>query len=147
MLSDIPELHHRGTARTCSSAVIIREGKILLGLRHYTPDKWKAISVWTTPGGRCDRGESVEEGLRRETREETGITDLIPLRYLGTVPGAGGRGDILLVFHCETSEEPALMEPEKFSDWRWFPLSQIPENFINPALQELILGAAMYADT
>lgn len=137
---NIPELKRTGDEHVCSSAVIIRDGKILLGLRHYTPDKWKTISVWTTPGGRCERGESVEEGLRRETKEETGITDLAIRRFLGVVPAAGDEKDSLWVFLCEIDSEPQLMEPEKFSEWKWFPLTKIPENFINPELQQLLLA-------
>ena len=133
----ISELKHRGDARTCASAVIIRDGKILLGLRHYTPDKWKSISVWTTPGGRCDRGESVEEGLRRETKEETGISSLTIEQFLGVVPGMA-EPDTLWVFLCHTAAEPTLMEPEKFSEWRWFSLAEILENFINPSLLKIV---------
>jgi 8-oxo-dGTP diphosphatase len=135
---DIPELKHVGDIHTCSSAMIVRDGKILLGLRHYTPDKWKAISVWTTPGGRCDEGESVEDGLCRETKEETGISDLTIKRFLGVVPAAGDKEDALWVFLCESHSEPRLLEPKKFSEWKWFPLAEIPENFINPHAKKII---------
>ena len=57
-------------------AIIVRDGKILLGLRNYTPDKWKSISVWTLSGGRSEKGEEIGETLLRETAEEAGITDL-----------------------------------------------------------------------
>ena len=127
-MSEILDLH--GTIATCTSAVIIRDGKVLLGLRHYTPDKWKMVSVWTTPGGRCDDGEIVRDNLLRETREETGITDLAIEKYLGTVPGAKS-GDTVHLFLCSTHQSPRLLEPEKFSEWRWFPPGEIPENFIN----------------
>ncbi|MDO8521443.1 MAG: NUDIX hydrolase [bacterium] len=140
MNAHILELEQRGDAHTCTSAVIIREGKILLGLRHYTPDTWKAVSVWTTPGGRCEPWESVEEGLRRETKEETDIDDLIIKRFIGKMPAAGDKRDTLWVFLCETPLEARLMEPEKFSDWRWFPLDELPENFINPELMGAILA-------
>jgi ADP-ribose pyrophosphatase YjhB (NUDIX family) len=33
---------------------------------------------WTTPGGGLDRGESLETGLRRELREETGLLEFEP---------------------------------------------------------------------
>ncbi len=65
-----------GHEKLCPTAMIIRDGKILLGLRHYTKDKWKKISVWTTAGGRCDVGESIETALRREVKEEIGVDDL-----------------------------------------------------------------------
>ena len=65
-----------GDQSKCPVALIIRDNKILLGHRHYTPDKWKTVSVWTCPGGRCDDGETIEDTLRREVEEETGISNL-----------------------------------------------------------------------
>ncbi len=127
-----------GTPLTCPVAVIIREGKILLGHRHYTADKWKDISVWTVPGGRCDGGETIGETLLREVYEETGIRDITFERYLGEVPGAKD-GDVVPMFLASTSEEPRLMEPEKFSEWSWHYISRIPEDFINEHARKVIL--------
>src|ERR1043165_2388184 len=106
--------------------------KILLGLRNYQPDKFKNISLWTTPGGRCDEGETIGDNLLRETREETGIRAITLEKFIGIIPGAK-EGDILYVYTGHTTEEPILMEPEKFSEWRWFDPDKVPENFINPA--------------
>lgn len=112
------QLQKIGSKELCPMAVITRNGKILMGYRHYTPDKWKKISVWTIPGGRCDEGEKIEETLRREVREETNITDLKIIEYLGEVLGAK-KGDVVPIFVCQTEQEPTLMEPEKFSEWKW----------------------------
>ncbi|TSC71515.1 MAG: hypothetical protein G01um101448_1153 [Parcubacteria group bacterium Gr01-1014_48] len=130
-------LSQTATEHMCTSAVIIRDGMVLLGLRHYKPDKWKTISVWTTPGGRCDSGETVEVSMRREVAEETGIIGFDIEQFLGEVPGAKD-GDTLLVFLCTTEQEPQLMEPEKFSEWKWFPLPEIPQNFINKHVRKMI---------
>ena len=130
-------LSKKGDTATCTSAVIWKDEKILLGLRHYTPDKWQTISVWTTPGGRCDVGETLEENLRRETAEEVGIRNLEIRAYLGEVNGAK-EGDKVHVFSCVTNEDPKLMEPEKFEEWRWMELQEIPENFINPRILQLL---------
>jgi ADP-ribose pyrophosphatase YjhB (NUDIX family) len=67
------KLSEAGSNEKCPVVVLMRDGKILTGHRHYTKDKWKDISVWTIPGGRCDTGETLEQTLRRETQEETGI--------------------------------------------------------------------------
>lgn len=126
------ELSKTGTPLTCPVAIVVRDGKVLMGLRHYTPDKWKQVSVWTVPGGRCDPGETLETTLRREVAEETAITELEIVSYLGTVPGAKD-GDVVPLFECRTSQEAQLVEPEKFSEWRWFGADEVPDNFINPA--------------
>lgn len=126
-----------GNNKNVPIAFIFKENKLLIGLRNYTPDKWKSISVWTVPGGRCDIGETLETTLRREVLEEVGIDDLNITKYLGSVPGAK-EGDIVFVFKAETSQEPKLMEPGKFSEWKWCKLSEIPSNFINPDALKLI---------
>ncbi|PCI20145.1 hypothetical protein COB64_02440 [Candidatus Wolfebacteria bacterium] len=127
-----------GDEYTCPVAIINRDGKILLGLRNYTADKWKDISVWTCPGGRCDPGETIEETLRREVLEETGINDLNIIEFLGEVPGAK-EGDNVYLFHCSTEQECRLMEPEKFSEWKWIKPEEAPDNYVNKDSLELIL--------
>lgn len=123
-------LEEKGTSEICPIIAITRGSKILIGLRHYTPEKWKATSVWTLPGGRCEDGEKVEATLRREVAEEVGITQLDINSFLGRIDGAK-EGDMVYVFIGSTSQEPQLMEPEKFSEWKWKDIDRIPENFIN----------------
>ena len=126
-----------GSEKDVTVAFIFKDNRLLIGLRNYTPDKWKKISVWTAPGGRCDGNETLEKTLRREVFEEVGISDLKITDYLGKVPGAK-KGDVVFVFKAETEEEPKLMEPAKFSAWKWCSVSEIPLNFINPKSLELI---------
>ncbi len=129
-----------GDGVLCTSAVILNEKKeVLLGLRHYKK-KWEgeliANSLWTTPGGRTDIGETVGDCVAREAFEETGLR-VTPVEYLGELPAARSE-DILHVFYCTYTGEPKNMEPEKFGEWKWFSVDAIPENFINPHLREAI---------
>ena len=100
---------------------------MLLGLRNYTPDKWKKISVWTFAGGRMEPEETIEEALRREVKEETGITNFEIHDIFAQLDGAR-EGDVIILFYCTTTEEPKLMEPEKFSEWRWVEFSEYIKN-------------------
>ena len=50
--------------------VVFREGKFLL-LKHPS-----AKGHWSLPKGHVEKGESEEETLRREVKEETGLSDL-----------------------------------------------------------------------
>ena len=114
------KLKEIGNELMCPIAIMLRGNDFLTGYRNYTPDKWKTISVWTAPGGRCEKGETLKEALRREVFEEVGITQFDILEYLGQMPG-GKEGDIVEVFLCKTEEDYILKEPEKFSEWRWVP--------------------------
>lgn len=132
------KLNEVGTPTHCTAAVVLNDRQeILLGLRNYKNDKWKEISVWTTPGGRCNKGETLGSNLRRETYEEVGITQLDILHYLCSAPGAKDP-DIVEVFVCRSKETPQLCEPDKFTEWRWFPTTQIPQNFINQKIKKSV---------
>jgi 8-oxo-dGTP diphosphatase len=50
-------------------AIIVYAGKILLEKRGNEPSKGK----WTIPGGLVELGESIEQAVIRETKEETGL--------------------------------------------------------------------------
>ena len=50
-------------------AVVICDGKILLEKRKNEPGKGK----WSIPGGLVELGESVEQTVTREVKEETGL--------------------------------------------------------------------------
>jgi 8-oxo-dGTP pyrophosphatase MutT (NUDIX family) len=108
----------------------MKNGKVLLGLRNYKTQQYKDGDFWTIPGGRCDEGEEIEVTLRREVEEEIGVKNFEIKKKLGSAPGAK-EGDQVHVFVCETAEDSVLMEPEKFTEWKWFYPKEIPENFIN----------------
>lgn len=50
-------------------AVIIQERRVLLIQRGQEPLKGE----WSLPGGALELGESLEQGIQREVREETGL--------------------------------------------------------------------------
>jgi 8-oxo-dGTP diphosphatase len=53
---------------------------------------------WEPPGGVLELDESIEEGLRREIREETGLT-VKPVALTGVYKNMA-RGIVALVFRC-----------------------------------------------
>jgi 8-oxo-dGTP pyrophosphatase MutT (NUDIX family) len=63
-------------ARTVGALFMGSDGKVLLGLRA----PWKKVwpRHWDTIGGRVEYGESLDDALIRELREEVGVT---PTQY------------------------------------------------------------------
>jgi ADP-ribose pyrophosphatase YjhB (NUDIX family) len=51
-------------------AIIVKDGKLLFLRRKNDP----ANGQWWFPGGRIRMGESIEEALLRDVKEETGLT-------------------------------------------------------------------------
>lgn len=75
--------------------------------------------VWQFPGGRLEQGERWDEGLRREVREETGITDLEILSVL-TVDNFEWREQQLYsaYFLCRTPIDVVSLSSEHIES-RW----------------------------
>jgi 8-oxo-dGTP diphosphatase len=83
--------------------VIIAGGRTLLIRRGGPPLEGQ----WSIPGGMLELGETIEEGVRRELAEETGIEvrvlDLIEV-FERVIPGEGGRTRyhfVILDYLCE----------------------------------------------
>ena len=70
--------------------------------------------LWDTPGGRLDIGESPEEGLIRETMEETGliVETVRPLMVFSKVVEEMDKHFITLVYFCRYVEGEVVLSDE-----------------------------------
>lgn len=73
--------------------VLIRDGKVLLIRRGKPP----LYGRWVVPGGTVELGESLEQALVREMREETGL-EVVPLEILTVFDRIERDGD-QVVYH------------------------------------------------
>jgi ADP-ribose pyrophosphatase YjhB (NUDIX family) len=60
-------------AREAARALVLDPDDRVLLVRFVNPET--GDEFWATPGGGLDPGEGLEDGLRRELREETGLED------------------------------------------------------------------------
>jgi len=95
------------------------QGRILLARR--PPGKVRA-GLWEFPGGKVHAGESPEEALRRELREELGLEARIGrelARLTHTYPDLTIE---LLLFEAFTEDTPRAREGQ---EWGWFSPQEI----------------------
>lgn len=85
------------------TGAVVRDGKVLYVQRNYEPGR----GTWTLPGGFAEHTETLDEAVKRELREETGIEvavrGVIGVRTRYT----DKQGAVLVIFRCEVvSGEP-----------------------------------------
>jgi ADP-ribose pyrophosphatase len=117
-------------AAASTAAFIVRNGRLLVARRAKEP----ARGTLDLPGGFVDMGETAEEGMRRELREETGL-DARSMDYLFSLPNRyefSGMTIHTLDLFFEVGIAPEA-EPEAADDAAellWLPLQQLqPEQF------------------
>jgi 8-oxo-dGTP diphosphatase len=77
------------TGKTATAIIPFPENKILLIKRNTVP----FVGYWALPGGRMDPGETVEQTIVRECKEETGL-DVIVTCKVGEYIESGIKDDV-----------------------------------------------------
>ena len=120
-------------------------GKVLLALRN-DPRNPKFHNKWQMPGGAVEDGESLEEAVLREVKEETGlkvkITSKRPAVTFGEIDQEGrelGLRLILIAYPCKIigGKMGKNLDPET-AELRWFKPNEIPWKETLPGNRELI---------
>ena len=112
------------------------KAEVLLGKRSDDPSKTllHGENTWTLPGGSVTFGESLRECANREVLEETGIK----LGALNTISISDeivhDAHFVCIGFLCRKFEgEPKTREPEEITEWRWFPIGNLPDKMFPPS--------------
>ncbi|GAA3577514.1 NUDIX domain-containing protein [Nonomuraea rosea] len=121
------------------AAVIVAEGRRVLAAQRAEPPA--LAGGWEFPGGKVDPGESEEEALVRECREELGVEVAVGLRVGGDWPLS--EGYVLRVWMCslaagvpEAREHLALrwLGPGEYYEVEWLgadlPIMKTVENLL-----------------
>ncbi len=116
-----PSCTHRSYPRH-SPAVIVRitrGDQVLLGRSPHFPP-----GMYSTLAGFVDPGESAEDAVRREVREEAGIEIEAP-RWFGSQSWAFPHS-LMLGFTAEWASGEAVADPAELEDVRWFSRDDLP---------------------
>lgn len=100
------------------AAALFRDGRLLLAQRTRPAD---LAGLWELPGGKVEPGETVEDALRRELREELGVDVSGGERIGAAVPLPDGR--LLCAYRVElVAGVPAPLE---HSALRWVDAAEL----------------------
>lgn len=99
------------------------KGEVLLGKRRGEPQK----NYWDNPGGFVDAGETAEQTVIREMKEETGLKIEI-VDYLGSIDDVYGIGPTLNLVYVVKKISGEIEPSDDVVELRWFAIDQIPWN-------------------
>jgi ADP-ribose pyrophosphatase YjhB (NUDIX family) len=99
--------------------MMIRGGEVLLVRQTY-------LDGWFIPGGRIERGETLEQAARREAREEVGA-ELKTISLVGVYSNfKEWKSDHNVLFFCDDFTLNGGHDHE-IAEMRFFPLGSLPE--------------------
>lgn len=128
--------------------LFVRKGdSILLGKRK----NCYGAGTWALPGGHLEFNEKLADTICREAKEELGA-DIQPsdVKLVSVVDDLQPENNLHYVHISfelkDPTWEPQVMEPERCEEWRYFPLSELPENFFTPhkGIIQNYLGSRLY---
>jgi ADP-ribose pyrophosphatase YjhB (NUDIX family) len=108
---------------TAGAVVLDESGRVLL-LRHTL----RKGSGWGIPGGFLARGEQPEEAVRREVREETGLSlEGVELAFVRTL---GKLNQVEVIFRASMAAAAleGLRKNFEIDRAQWFALDSLPED-------------------
>lgn len=93
------------------SIILNRKLKKFLLLKREKQDSIGA-NTWENAGGNVECGEELEEAMKREIREETGITDISIERVAYITLVNGKKPYLIIAYLCETLTESVTLSNE-----------------------------------
>ena len=117
----------------CVAAVAIDDGNLLLVRRGNEP----GLGTWSVPGGRMEPGETIQEAVVRELREETGVEGVCT-GLIGVAESIGERHHhVILDYAVEVLPSDAIAASDAL-EARWVPLHEVAEYDLVDGLAEFL---------
>jgi A/G-specific adenine glycosylase len=124
-----------------TAAVIREKGKVLITRR---PEKGLLGGLWEFPGGKKEKGESLEECLRREIREELNIGIKVGLEFIQVRHAYTHFKITLHCFFCR--KQKGRISPRGVDDFRWVYPHEL-EKFPFPRADQKVIAFLTGLDT
>ena len=99
---------------------VVRKGQILLArAQRFPPGRYSVLAGFVEPG------ETLEQCVKREVREETGI-ELCRLRYFASQPWPFPHS-LMIAFTAEYAAGEIQVDPEEIVDAHWYAADALPD--------------------
>jgi len=121
--------------RVAAKSFVVKDGKLLILKR--ASDDVQQPNIWELPGGRLELGEDPREGIKRETKEETGI-DVEVLHPINVrhFSRDDGQTITMLIFLCKALNNEVNISKEH-SEFDWVSLENCKEKLTDFFHKEL----------
>ncbi len=107
------DLEHYPRTDPVAIMLVVKGDRCLLGRQaHFTPRMYSALA------GFVEAGESLEQAVRREVHEETGVI-VGSVSYIGSQPWPFP-SNLMLGFIAEAKSEAITIDPHELADAQWF---------------------------
>lgn len=117
------------------TAFVERDGKFLILKR--SEKEIVRPGMWTLPGGKVERGESLAAAVQREIKEETGLEIEGNIEYAGD--GEFTRPDnyhvVIVRFKVKTKPGEVKFPKEDFTDVAWIALGELDKYDLIPGVR------------
>ncbi|MGB9914088.1 MAG: NUDIX hydrolase [Candidatus Bathyarchaeales archaeon] len=109
-------------------AIIIKDGKILLEKRKSAPAKGE----WSVPAGLVELGESIEQAVIREVKEETGLDVASPrlvdvIDHISLDEKGAVKYHFVIIDYFVTVTGGELRAASDADDLKWVPLDEVEQ--------------------
>lgn len=114
--------------KNVAAAILVKDNRILIAKRSA---KDKFANKWEFPGGKIEEGETPEECLKRELKEELDIEVVIGDFFAeSNYPYENGVINLLTFWTCWVGREIKLLE---HAEYRWVAVSELVNYDFLPA--------------
>ena len=122
-------------------AIILDGNKILLEKRKNAPSKGK----WTVPGGLVELGESMEQAVIREVKEETGLEVYEPrlvdaVNYISLGEKGAVRYHFVIVDYLVTVKGGKPKAASDAEALKWVPFNEVEEYALTESFRRFFQG-------
>jgi len=115
--------------KTQGAKCVIKFGEEILMIRH----TYGKSDAWTFPGGGIKKGETPEEAVLREVREELGIK-IINIKNIGSFfTNKEYKRDTVYCFSAEAQNKSFIISSDEITEANWFLKNKLPENMMGGA--------------